>query len=233
MGVSYRMRRSNALLAALGKGTDRRLRGALNPVSLVRGEVLCESGERISHVYFPEDSLISLRSMSEDHPGLEVASVGREGLIGVALALGEQTSSVRAVVLGAGTATRMTAASFRKELKRNPSLRRVVYRYVFSLITQIARSVVCHRFHVVEARLARWLLMAQDRLGVTEFLLTQEFLASVLGARRVGVTLAAGTLRQRQLIDYRRGRITILDRKGLSAAACPCYRSSRKAGANG
>ncbi|MBK5104751.1 MAG: Crp/Fnr family transcriptional regulator [Burkholderiales bacterium] len=223
MRLAIGIPRSNTLLAALSLSTYQRLHAASKPFALIRDEILCEANEAIRHVYFPTDSLISLQVPGKGHLALEVAVVGAEGLFGVALALGERISAVRATVRSAGNAMRMAAEDFRRELKRSPSLRRAMYRHAYSLVAQLAESAACHRFHVVEARLARWLLMTRDLLRTDEFHMTQESLAGILGVRRVGITMAAGALRQRQLIAYRRGKITILDRKGLRAAACPCY----------
>lgn len=220
--------RSNMLIAALDGKTCQRLQAALEPVSLVLGEVLYEPGEPIRHVYFPGDGLISLLAVGEGNLVLEVALVGREGFFGIPLVLGSRISSVRALVQGAGTAMRMSAARFLRELKSNPALQRELNRYANTLMAQIAQNAACNRFHVVEARLARWLLMTFDRLQKKEFCMTQEFLASMLGVRRVGVSAAASALRHRKLIEYRRGSITILDRKGLAGAACKCYQANRK-----
>jgi CRP-like cAMP-binding protein len=159
----------------------------------------------------------------DGHDALEVGLVGREGMVGVSLALGMDVSSVRALVQRTGTAMRMDAARFRKELRKSPPLQHELYRYAHAKLAQARQTAACNRFHVVEARLARSLLMARDRVGSNQFLLTQEFLADILGVRRVAVTKAASTLQQRKLISYTRGKIRILDRKGLKAASCACY----------
>jgi len=185
--------------------------------------VLCEPGKLIRHVYFPNDSLVSLLTIVDGHMALEVGLVGREGMVGVPAALGIKHSSVRSLVQGSGAAMRMKAERFRRELRQNSPLQRVLHRYIHVLMAQITQTAACNRFHVVEARLARWLLMTRDRMQSDQFRLTQEFLAHMLGVRRVGVTKAAGALQRRKLIRYSRGEISILDGNGLEATACRCY----------
>jgi len=179
----------------------------------------------LSHVYFPTGCFISLIMPIDASAALEVGMVGAEGMFGLPLALGVDVSPVRAVVQGAGSALRMDAAIFRRELARSEALQRQIDRYVFVQLSQLAQTAACTRFHVVEARLARWLLMTQDRAISGKFHVTQEFLAYMLGVRRVGVTKAASSLQARRLIRYSRGNITVLDRRGLKAAACGCYRA--------
>jgi CRP-like cAMP-binding protein len=223
MPAANRVPIANDLLAALrGKDTHRLLAG-LEPVTLTFGEVLYEPGDPIRHVYFPNDSLVSLLTLVDGHLALEVCLVGREGMVGIPLALGIDESSVRALVQGAGTAMRMSAARFCREFRQSPPLQRGLHRYIHGLMAQISQTAACNRFHVVEARLARWLLMTRDRVRSDQFRLTHEFLGHMLGVRRVGVTHAASALQQRKLISYSRGDITILDRKGLEAASCRCY----------
>ena len=149
--------------------------------------------------------------------------VGREGMVGMSLTLGSAVSPVRALVQGAGTALQMSASRFAREFKRNPLLQRGLYRYLNSLMAQITQTAACNRFHRIEGRLARWLLMTSDRVRSDKFELTQDFLSHMLGVRRVGVTEAASALQKQKLIEYRRGHITILDHAGLEAASCPCY----------
>ena len=221
--VAKRDLMANGLLAALPRKDTQGLHAALEPVTLTFGEVLYEPGEPIRHVYFPNDCLVSLLTTVESHEALEVGLVGREGMVGVSLALGMDVSFVRALVQRTGTAMRMDAARFRKELRKSLPLQRELYRYTHAKLAQARQTAACNRFHVVEARLARSLLMARDRVGSNQFLLTQEFLADMLGVRRVAVTKAASTLQQRKLISYTRGKIRILDRKGLKAASCGCY----------
>ena len=222
-----RARDPNLLLAALPAKEYERLLAGLEPVTLTYGDVLYEPGEQMRHIYFPGDCLVSLLTVVEGHRALEVGLVGREGVIGSRLALGITTSSVRALVQGSGKAVRITAARFMQEFRRSPALQRALFQFTDSLMVQISQTAACNRFHVVEQRLARWLLMTRERLASGEFHLTQEFLADMLGVRRVGVTAAASALQRRQLIRYRRGNITILDQQGLAAASCSCYRHVR------
>ena len=214
---------ANKLLAALPRGDRRRLIEGMDQVALTYGEVLYEPGEHIACVYFPNDSVVSLLTLVDRHQALEVGLVGREGMVGVPLALEIRVSPVRALVQGSGTAMRMKAAPFLKELRQCHTLRSALHRYTYSLMTQITQTAACNRFHVIEARLARWLLMTHDRLQASPFQLTQDFLAQMLGVRRVGVTKAARALQRTGLIRYSRGNIDILDRKGLEAASCSCY----------
>jgi CRP-like cAMP-binding protein len=211
------------MLAALPRKHYQRLFSGLESVALTFGEVLYEPGERIRHVYFPSDSLVSLLTLVDDHQALEVGMVGREGMLGVALALGRDVSPVRALVQGGGTALRMKAARFFEEIRKIPQLQQEVNRYTGALMAQITQTAACNRFHVVEARLARWLLMTRDRVRSDEFRLTHAFLGHMLGVRRVGVTRAARAMQGRKLIAYSRGKIRILDSRGLEASACSCY----------
>lgn len=214
---------ANSLLAALPRKDYERLLTSLEEVTLAFGEELYRPGEPIQHIYFPIDSLVSLLTLVEGHQALEVGMVGHEGMLGIPLALGVNESPVRAVVHGAGTALRITSADFREELQRSVLLQREVCRYIYELMVQLTQTAACNRFHQVEARLARWLLMTRDRVRSNQFHLTQELLGSMLGVRRVGVTKAASNLRQRNLISYNRGEIIILDGAGLERTACPCY----------
>lgn len=217
----------NKLLADLPPADRQRIRSALEPVDLEFGEVLLEPADLIDHVYFPNDSLISLLILVDRRHVLEVGMVGSEGMVGVGLALGIDTTPVRALVQGTGTAMRMKAARFRKELRRCLALQRAVNVYAHSLMVQVSQTAGCNRFHMVEARLARWLLMTRDRVGSDHFRLTQEFLGHMLGVRRAGVTGAAHGLKQRKLIDYSRGHISIINGRALEAAACSCYEKVR------
>jgi CRP-like cAMP-binding protein len=214
---------ANSLLAALPSRNYQRLISGLEPVELKFGEVLYEPGQKIRHVYFPDNSLVSLLTVVDGHMALEVGMVGREGMVGLPLALGMDVSPVRALVQGAGTAMRMESARFSREIRRSPQLQLGVHRYANALMAQVSQTAACNRFHVVVARLARWLLMTRDRVRSGEFRLTHEFLAHMLGVRRVGVTSAARSLQTRKLIAYSRGNIRILDDKRLEAAACECY----------
>ena len=214
---------ANNLLAALPRKEYQRLLAGLEPVTLTFGDILYEPEQPIRHVYFPTDSLVSLLTLADGHLALEVGMVGPEGMVGTPVPLGINVSAVRALVQGSGTALRMTTARFRKEFRDCPPLQRALYRYIHVLMAQVTQTAACNRFHMVEARLARWLLMTRDRVCSTQFQLTQEFLAHMLGVRRVGVTKAASALQQQKLIRYSRGEISILDDKGLEAAACRCY----------
>jgi CRP-like cAMP-binding protein len=214
---------ANSLLGALPGKDYLRLLSRLEAVTLTFGEILYEPGMPIRHVYFPIDSLVSLLTLINGHMALEIGLVGREGMLGIPVALGIDVSPVRALVQGTGTALRMKAAHLRSDYEKCGPLHRELNRYIHERIVQITQTAACNRFHPVEARLARWLLMTRDRMRSDQFRLTQELLGSMLGVLRVAVTKAAGALQQRQLISYRRGNISILDGQGLEAAACRCY----------
>ena len=200
----------------------------LEPVKLVYGQVLYEPTGLIRHVYFPIDCLVSLLTAVDNGRVLEVGMVGNEGMVGMPMVLGIGESAERALVQGGGTAMRMPASRFRTEFNKNILLQRALFRYTHLLMAQVSQTAACNRFHEAEGRLARWLLMTSDRLHTDEFLLTHEFLAHMLGVRRVGVTKAAEGLRRKKLIVYSRGHITILDRGHLEKAACVCYRIVKK-----
>jgi len=217
----------NQLLEALPSSDRRRVLAECETVELVFADVLYTPRDRLSHVYFPIRSFISLIMPIDRSASLEVGLIGDEGMFGIPLVLGVDVSPVRAVVQGAGSALRMEAPAFCRELGRSPELQREVDRYVFVHLSQLAQTAACTRFHVVEARLARWLLMTQDRAHADNFHVTQEFLALMLGVRRVGVTKAASSLQRRRLIHYSRGNMTVLDRRGLKAASCGCYKADR------
>ena len=215
---------SNRLLASLPDKDRLRFLERCEIVELGFAELLNEPGEPISHVYFPTESFISLVSTIEDgRHSLEVGLVGDEGMLGISLILGVDISPLRAVVQGKGQALRMATEPFCRELEHSTTLKHQLKLYLYVLIRQFAQAATCARFHVLEARLARWLLMSQDRAHSDEFHITHEFLAYILGVRRVGVTKAASSLHNRKLISYHRGNIRILDRDGLKKAACTCY----------
>jgi CRP-like cAMP-binding protein len=218
-----RDRAANSLLAVLTRKSYQRLLPRLEPVTLTFGDVLYRPREAIRHVYFPSDCMVSLLALADGHRALEVGLVGCEGMLGVPLTLGVRESPVRALVQGSGTALRMKSTLFLNELRRNPPLRRAVNRYTYDLMVQVTQTAACNRFHRVEARLARWLLMTRDRMRSNDFRLTQDMLGNMLGVLRVAVTTAAGTLQRRKLIRYSRGDIRILDDKALEAIACRCY----------
>jgi CRP-like cAMP-binding protein len=214
----------NRLLDALPKNEYVRLLPKLKTVNLVLGEVLYKPGDLIKYVYFPMDSIVSLISEVSGTSRLEVGMVGNEGMAGLAVFMGVRSSATRALVQGSGTAMRMNSTAVRTEANRLGGLHDILHRYSHSLLTQVSQSSACNRFHLVDARLARWLLMTNDRLGAGEFPLTQEFLSSMLGVRREGVSKAASILQAGKLIRYSRGLITILNRRGLEAKSCQCYR---------
>lgn len=218
---------ANRLLGALPSIDRHRVLAHCDEVELLFSRVLNHPGNALEHVYFPLTCFISV-IMPIDDTSLEVGLIGSEGMFGTPLALRVKASPMLAVVQGAGSALRMRASSFRRELARSGALQREIDRYVFVRVNQLAQMAGCTRFHVIEARLARWLLMTQDRARAETFHVTQEFLAVMLGVRRVGVTKAARSLRERKLIRYTRGELTVLDRRGLKAASCGCYDEDRR-----
>jgi CRP-like cAMP-binding protein len=218
----------NRLLAALPHKDRQHFLSGCEQVELIFGNILCEHGDTIRHVYFPTDSVISLVTPIDCHSSLEVALVGSEGMYGISLVLGVDVSPLLAVVQGSGPAWRMDAERFQGELRYSVALQQELKRYIYVLMSQLAQTAACTRFHVVEERLARWLLMTRDRAHSEEFHLTHEFLAHMLGVRRVGVTKAAGSLQKKKLISYSRGEVRIHDIAGLEAASCGCYRTDKE-----
>ena len=219
----------NHLIARLPDRDRDRLLAACEPVDLALSTVLCERGESTDWAWFPTDSFISLVSLVAGHGGVEVGMVGAEGMVGAQLALGVPTSPLRALVQGAGAAWRISASALAAQIDASAALRECLKRYVYVLMSQQATSAACLRFHQIDQRLARWLLMSQDRARADSFHLTQEFLAYMLGVRRVSVTVAAGSLQRAGLIEYHRGEVTVLDRPALELAACDCYAADNTA----
>lgn len=215
---------TNNVLQALSSKGSRRLLAKSKQVHLTYGDVLGEPGKLLPYIYFINSGLISLlTSVGGRDTTVEVGLVGKEGVAGLPLLLGVGISPVRMLVQGSGTATRMKATAFRDELKRSPELQRGLNQYLYTFMAQVAQTAACNSHHLLVKRLARWLLMTHDRVQANDFRLTQEFLAHMLGVRRVGVTGAARVLQGKKLIGYNRGNITILDRKGLERASCSCY----------
>lgn len=212
------------MLAGLPRKDYRKLLRVLEPVKLAFGQILYESETRIGDVYFPTDCFVSMLTDVDGGRAAEVGLIGSEGMIGLPVALGIAVSPFRAVVQGGGMAMRMKIADFRREFSQCAALKRELFLFTHLLMIQIAQTAACNRFHRVDQRLARWMLMTSDRIKSNEFRITQDFLALMLGVRRVGVSEAASRLRERKLMAYRRGCFTILDHKGLVAAACGCYK---------
>jgi CRP-like cAMP-binding protein len=215
----------NQLIDGLPMRERKRLLALCQPVELVLSDVLYEAGTPTKQAYFPTEGFISLVAQVDSHTGLEMGMVGNEGMVGAQLALGVQKSPLRAVVQGAGACLSIGASPFTALLADSQPLQRELARYVHVMMIQSAALAGCLRFHMIAPRLARWLLMSQDRAGNSQFRVTHEFLAYMLGVRRVGVTVAAGALQRQGLISYHRGDLTVLDRGGLEAAACSCYAS--------
>jgi CRP-like cAMP-binding protein len=219
---------SNSLLAALPRKDCEQLLVNCEPIELISGDELCRTEEFISHVYFPTESVISLVTPINGKAGLEMGLIGNEGMLGITLILGVDVAPFHAKVQISGSALRITAPLFLDEFAQNPALRRELQRYLYVSLRRLAQTAACTHFHVVEARLARWLLMAQDRAHSDTFHVTHVFMAYMLGVRRVGVTKAANSLQKQKFISYYRGDITILDRAGLEAASCGCYRAEKE-----
>lgn len=214
----------NRLLAILAGPGRQRLLADCEQAELRSTEVICKSGERLKHVYFPTDGIISLITTLGDGSRLEVGGIGHEGMLGSSLILGINTSAQHAVVQRPGVALRLGASVFQRHLRENLELHTLLNCYVYVLMGQLAQTTACSHYHNVRARLARWLLTTRDRARGNQFHVTQEFLAHMLGVRRVGITNAANSLREEGLIDYRRGAVTILDAPALERVSCTCYR---------
>ena len=214
---------ANRLLAVLPPDIRDRLVPHLELVSLPLGQALYESGGRLEYVYFPVDAIVSLLSVTENGSSAEIAVVGNDGLLGIALFLGSETMPNRAVVQSAGHAYRLKGSVFKREVNLPGPLQRLLLRYTSALLIQMAQTAVCNRHHTVDQQLCRWLLVCFDRLPGNDLIMTQELIANMLGVRREGVTEAAGRLQSAGLIQYSRGHIRLLDRPGLEARACECY----------
>ena len=215
--------RQNRLLAALPDAEWERWRPQLEPVDMPLGKVLYESGRKLTHVYFPTTCIISLLYVLEDGASAEIAVVGHDGLVGVSLFMGGESTTSRAVVQSAGQGFRLKANLMMQEFNRAGPVLHLLLRYTQALITQMAQTAVCNRHHSLDQQLCRWLLLSLDRLPSNELLMTQELIANMLGVRREGVTEAAGDLHKAGLIRYLRGHITVLDRDGLQRRTCECY----------
>jgi CRP-like cAMP-binding protein len=220
--------RGNSLLTVLPGAEWARLKRSLEPVNLKLGSVLYESGEPLQSAYFPLTCIVSLLYVMKEGATAELAVVGYEGMVGVALVLGGQTMPNRAVVQSAGQALRLNKESLMAEFQRGGVFSRLLLRYVQALMTQMIQTAACNRHHSIDQQLCRWLLLSVDRLSTNELRMTQELMAGMLGVRREGVTEAAGKLQAAGLIRYSRGRITVLDRRGVENRVCECYEVVRK-----
>lgn len=216
-------RDANRILASLPPADYQRVRSKLEPIAFRSGQHLHEADGPIAHVYFPRSGVASVVARMDEGGTVEVATIGNEGVVGLGAYLGDGSSPMEVFVQIPGDAVRMRADAFRHEVRAGGALRDGIRRYAQALLTQVGQSAACNRVHAIDERCARWLLMSHDRVVGDEIRLTQEFLAEMLGVRRAGVSRAAGQLKRRKLIDYRRGRIHVLDRKGLEKAACECY----------
>ncbi|MEA3177127.1 MAG: hypothetical protein QOI59_650 [Gammaproteobacteria bacterium] len=223
MPATQRDPQQNHLLAALSATERERLYPHLQLVPMPLGKVLYESGDVMRHVYFPTDSIISLLYVLEDGASAEISVVGNEGLIGVSLFMGGETTPSRAIVQSAGSAYRLIGQLLKEEFHRNGGMQLLLLRYTQALLTQMAQTAVCNRHHSVDQQLCRWLLLSLDRLTSNKLSMTQELIANMLGVRREGVTDAAGKLQKLGVIQYARGRITVLDRPKLEKLCCECY----------
>ena len=213
----------NKLIERLPHKERHRLLAISEPVMLELSQVLSEAGGPTDYVYFPTAGFISLVAVIEGSPGVEVGMVGREGMLGIQAVLGVTRAPLHSLVQGTGSAWRIGITAFQRELLVSPLLQHSVHRYMYVLMAQLATSAACLRFHQIDQRLARWLLMTQDRVCSDHLHVTHEFLAYMLGVRRVGITTAASAMQRAGLIEYQRGSLIVLDRVGLEAAACSCY----------
>jgi CRP-like cAMP-binding protein len=220
--------KQNKLLAALSAAEIGRLKPHLELVTMPLGDVVYESGRQIDHVYFPTNCIVSLLYVLENGASAEIAVVGNEGVVGISLFMGGESTPSRAVVQSAGQAFRLAARFMQEEFKRGGAMQHLLLRYTQALITQMAQTAVCNRHHSVDQQLCRWLLLSADRLPTPEIRMTQELIANMLGVRREGVTEAAGKLQREGVISYRRGHIKLLDRPKLERMACECYEVVRR-----
>jgi CRP-like cAMP-binding protein len=218
----------NHILDALPKAERERIFPHLKLVSLPLGLVLYEAGDALRHIYFPTDSIVSLLYVLEDGASAEICVVGNDGVIGVALFMGGETTTSRAIVQSGGSAYRLTGRRLRQEFERQGETMHILLRYTQALITQMAQTAVCNRHHTVDQQLCRWLLLSLDRLPDNQLAMTQELIANMLGVRREGVTDAAGKLQKLGIITYKRGLITVLDRPRLEQLSCECYSVVKK-----
>jgi CRP-like cAMP-binding protein len=223
----------NHLLAAIPAAICAHIQPHLELVPMLLGQVLHEPGTRMNHVYFPTTAIVSLLYVMEDGASAEIAVVGNDGVVGVSLFMGGETTTSRAVVQSAGHALRLNGQFLKTEFSRNGGRRsgafqHLLLRYTQALLTQMSQTAVCNRHHSVDQQLCRWLLLSLDRLSSNELVMTQELIANMLGVRREGVTEAAGNLQKAGLIHYSRGKITVLDRPGLEARVCECYAVVKK-----
>jgi CRP-like cAMP-binding protein len=219
---------TNRLLAALPPGEWARWQPQLEPVTMPLGQVLSESGVAMTHVYFPATSIVSLLYVMADGASAEIAVIGNEGLVGISLFMGGETTPSRCVVQSAGAGFRMRGQMLKDEFSRSPAVLHLLLRYTQALITQMAQTAACNRHHSLDQQLCRWLLLSLDRLPANELVMTQELIANMLGVRREGVTEAALNLQRAGLIRYQRGHITVLDRAGLEQRTCECYSVVRR-----
>jgi CRP-like cAMP-binding protein len=222
------MQFENRILAALSDGDREGLFPYLEQVSLRAGDTLFEPGDRVQQIYFPINSLVSMLAMMEDGTTVEAGVIGNEGVVGISTILGAETSTIQGLVQVSGDALRIPAEAFMAAFKRGGELQSLVLRHTHTLFTLVSQTAACNRVHTIEERLARWMLTTRDRVQSDEFLMTQEFIARMLGTRRSGVTVAAGILQNAGLISYQRGRINILDGEKLEAASCECYRTVKE-----
>lgn len=219
---------TNQLLAALTPAERERIYPHLHMVEMPLGKVLYESGDTLRHVYFPIDCIVSLLYVLENGASAEISVVGNEGLIGIALFMGGETTPSRAIVQSAGNAYRLAGQLLKDEFHKDGDLQLLLLRYTQSLITQMAQTAVCNRHHTLDQQLCRWLLLSLDRLSSTQLTMTQELIANMLGVRREGVTAAAGKLQKLGVISYHRGQVTVLDRPKLESLCCECYAVVKK-----